>query len=395
VSGQTGRDALLYTSYVILGIAGLWILVVLCFFRQIMMAIRVTQVAARFLATTPSVLIVPMVQVLATVVWCLAWFFGAAFILSQVPADYSPTGYYDTYDKAWEACTYEGSGLYGFPVSEVWRDDTCGGPDVAMCWRCQPPRYMMGLEFAYTFFMYLWVNAFFIAAGQCIIAGAVGVWFFNQSKDGAFQRGALRKSVWNVVRYHMGSLAFGSFIIAMVQFIRYVMLFLEKQAQARKNRVMVYVLKCVQCLIWCFEKCLEYINKLAYIHIALLGTNFCSSAKKAFYLMLRHAARFAAVAVLGSAIDLIGFLCILAATTIVGYIIQTSLHPEVSAVTPVIIYAIVGYVVGKLYMNVFHLAIDASLQCYIAVEEMGMDDSCVPRELKRMVNKKPSDSDDK
>merc|ERR1719159_137195 len=127
-------------------------------------------------------------------------------------------------------------------------------------------------------------------------------------------------------------------------------MFFEKQAKARKNRVMVYVLRCVQCLIWCFEKSLEYINKLAYIQIALLRTNFCASAKTAFYLVLRHAARFAAVLVLGSAIDLIGFLCILAATTIVGYVIQTSLHPEVSPVTPTIVYALVGYVVGKLYM---------------------------------------------
>merc|ERR1712032_1618754 len=215
-------------------------------------------------------------------------------------------------DEAWERCTNEGSGPYGFPVSEVWRDETCGGPSIAKCWRCQPPRYMMGLEFLYTLFVYLWVNAFFIAAGQCIVAGAVGVWFFNQSRDGAFQRGSLRKSIWNVIRYHMGSLAFGSFIIALVQLIRYIMMFLEAQAKARKNRVMVYILKCVQCLIWCFEKSLEYINKLAYIQIALLGTNFCSSAKKAFYLLLRHAARFASVVVLGSAIDFIGFLCILA-----------------------------------------------------------------------------------
>merc|ERR1711920_203699 len=155
-----------------------------------------------------------------------------------------------------------------------------------------------------------------------------GVWFFNQSRDGAFQRGALRKSIWNVIRYHMGSLAFGSFIIAVVQFIRYVMMFLEKQAQARKNRVMVYVLKCVQCLIWCFEKCLEYINKLAYIQIALLGTNFCTSAKKAFYLLLRNAVRFASVAVLGSAIDFIGWVCIMVATAFLGYDIQTALHPE-------------------------------------------------------------------
>ena len=37
----------------------------------------------------------------------------------------------------------------------------------------------------------------------------------------------------------------------------------------------------------------------AYIQIALMGTNFCTSAKKAFFLILRNAFRFGTVAILG------------------------------------------------------------------------------------------------
>jgi hypothetical protein len=237
---------------------------------------------------------------------------------------------------------------------------------------------------AYVFFIYLWLNAFFIAAGQCIIAGAVGVWFFNQ-QDGGRVRGALRTSVWNTIRYHTGSLAFGSFIIAVVQFLRYCMKFLEKQAQARNNRVMVYVARAIQCCIYCFEKSLEYLNKLAYIQIALLGKNFCTSAKKAFYLVLRHFGRFAAVLLLGTALDRIGLITILSLTTFAGYCIQTTLYPEVSPLCPTLLFILNGYVVGKLYMNVFHLAIDTSLQCFIACEEMGVDAETVPKELRALV----------
>merc|ERR1719230_891485 len=148
------------------------------------------------------------------------------------------------------------------------------------------------------------------------------------------------------------------------------------------NRVMVIVAKVVQCILWCFQKSLEYLTKLAYIQVALVGTNFCKSAKQAFYLLMRHAGRFAAVFVLGIAIDRIGFLTIWACTTIVGYMIQTSLYPEVSPLCPVVIYCILGYVVGKLFMNVFHLAIDTCLQCYIAAEEMDLSDEHHPEELK-------------
>jgi hypothetical protein len=374
---------LLYACYTLLGIAGLWVLIVVCFISKILLAIRCTKVAARFLASTPSVLVVPILQSLCTMLWCIGWACGAAFLISQVPDGYTPTSWYADYSTAWNACVYDGSGDLGYPVSEAWRDETCGGPN-GECWRCAPPRYMIDYFFAYVFFCYLWLNAFFIASGQCIIAGAVGVWFFNQ-QDGGRVRGALRTSVWNTIRYHTGSLAFGSFIIAVVQFLRYCMKFLEKQAQARNNRVMVYVARAIQCCIYCFEKSLEYLNKLAYIQIALLGKNFCTSAKKAFYLVLRHMTRFASVLILGTALDRIGLIAICAATTFVGYCIQTSLYPDVSPLCPTLLFLLNGYVVGKLYMNVFHLAIDTSLQCFIACEEMGVDPDTVPKELRALV----------
>ncbi|CAK0824403.1 unnamed protein product [Prorocentrum cordatum] len=397
VSGQTARDVLLYACYALLGLAVLWVLVVICFLPKILLAIRCVKVAARFLATTPTVLLVPAVQSIFTILWCIGWAVGAAFLISQVPDGYTPTGWYADYGTAWEACTYDGSGDLGYPVSEVWRDETCAGPS-GECWRCQPPRYMLDYYVAYVFFIYLWLNAFVIAAGQCIIAGTVGVWFFNQHKTRRSWigrvRGALRTSIWNTTRYHMGSLAFGSFIIALVQFIRYCMKFLEKQARVRKNRVMVCVAKAMQCCLYCFEKSLEYLNKLAYIQIALLGKNFCTSAKQAFYLVLRHMVRFAVLLLLGTAIDRIGLLCITAATTFAGYLIQTTLHPEVSPLCPTLLFLLNGYVVGKLYMNVFHLAIDTSLQCFIACEEMGVDSETVPRELRRLVPDAGGKSDD-
>ena len=38
--------------------------------------------------------------------------------------------------------------------------------------------------------------------------------------------------------------------------------------------------------------------------------------------------------------------------------------------TQTLVYGLVGYIVGKLYMNVLFLSLDASLLLYLAVEEM-------------------------
>lgn len=38
----------------------------------------------------------------------------------------------------------------------------------------------------------------------------------------------------------------------------------------------VFLLKCLSCCLWCFEKCMKYINKNAYIEIAIYGYSFCT-----------------------------------------------------------------------------------------------------------------------
>merc|ERR1719265_653332 len=143
-------------------------------------------------------------------------------------------------------------------------------------------------------------------------------------------------------------------------------------------------MKGVQCFLWCFEKCLKFLNKNAYIQIALMRTNFCVSAKNAFWLILNNAIRFAAVAILGSIIHRIGFLFITAATTILGYLMLDLMFPEVNPIMPILLYVAIGYLVSTLFMNVFGLAVDTSLQCFIALSEMDVDSDRVPGPLCRL-----------
>jgi len=245
-------------------------------------------------------------------------------------------------------------------------------------------------RFAVSFFVFLWNNAFNVALGQLLIAMAVGLWFFSTAKATTFVVG---KAVKMVFRYHLGTVAFGSFIVAVVQFIRYLMKYFEKQAQAQKNRVVVMVLRVLQCFIWCFEKCIKFINKNAYIQTALMGTGFCTSARTAFQLILRNALRFGTMAVLGNAIRAVGFFCIMSGTGVVGYLMMREMHPDISPFMPILCFLIVAYVISKLFMNVFGLAVDTCLQCFLAVEEMGVGGDCVPPCLARFVaarSRKPS-----
>eukprot|EP00929_Paragymnodinium_shiwhaense_P124175 TRINITY_DN9922_c0_g1_i1.p1 TRINITY_DN9922_c0_g1~~TRINITY_DN9922_c0_g1_i1.p1 ORF type:complete len:910 (-),score=122.40 TRINITY_DN9922_c0_g1_i1:321-3050(-) len=403
VDSKDARKALEILAYIAWGMGAIWFVCVLCFSDRINLAISLNKAAAEFIAKHWQVVYVPLVQGLITIIWMIVWAFLASFILSQVPDGYTPTDSYATYAEAYGTATVPGKCTDKWPTGGVYRtygdatqaNDPCSGNmgDTSgitpKCWKCSAPRYVFDYFFAYSFFSFLWNNAFLIALGQCIIAGAVGVYFFTPHTQKG-NNAVVMTSLKNTFYYHTGSLAFGSLIIAIVQMIRYTMKYLEKQAAAQKNQVMVYVFKCVGCCIWCFERCLKFLNKHAYIQIALLGKNFCVSAKNAFFLIARNAIRFAVVISLGVIVRGIGFFFITAMTAGLGYFILMGLHPDITPVMPMMLFIAIGYVVAKLYMNVFELSVDTMLQCVIATEEMGGDrdgdGSFVPTRLKRFVD---------
>jgi len=81
----------------------------------------------------------------------------------------------------------------------------------------------------------------------------------NSEKDGYANVGMGVKYAWV---YHIGSLAFGSFIIALIEFIRIVFMTLAEQAEkASGNNPAVKAVVCIaNCLLQCIQKICDYIN---------------------------------------------------------------------------------------------------------------------------------------
>jgi len=387
VNSEELRIVLEILAYVLWVLGFIYCICVCCLTNRIRLAIAVNKVASVFVVHTPRILLLPIIQAIIAGLWFLVWGLSAAFLLSQVPADYVPSTAFTTYAEAYGTDDTPGKCTDKWPTGSVWKDeDNCEmvNGTIPACWRCSPPRYAFDWRFAVSFFVFLWNNALNIAIGQTVIAGAVVVWFFTKNSNKG-SKSAIKTSVYNVFRFHLGSIAFGAFIIAVIQFIRYLLKYYEQQAKAQKNRILVMILKVLQCLIWCFEKCVKFLNKNAYIQIAMMGTNFCTSAKKAFFLILRNALRFGTVAILGSMIHTIGVLFITAGTAVLGYFVLSGLHPLMAPAVPIFMYIMMGYVVSRLFTSIFELAVDTTLQCFLCCEEMKIavmgDDGFVPSQL--------------
>lgn len=124
-------------------------------------------------------------------------------------------------------------------------------------------------------------------------------------------------------RYHLGSLAFGSFILAVVWLMQIILEVVAKgrdKYSASENKVVKCLIKSCRCCLACFEKCIRFLTESVYIRIALTGEAFCPAAKSAFFSLLSNAVVVALVTVLGGAFIYIGTLCIALTSTYFGWL---------------------------------------------------------------------------
>eukprot|EP00828_Plagiopyla_frontata_P032760 TRINITY_DN4262_c0_g2_i4.p1 TRINITY_DN4262_c0_g2~~TRINITY_DN4262_c0_g2_i4.p1 ORF type:complete len:280 (+),score=21.48 TRINITY_DN4262_c0_g2_i4:77-916(+) len=190
--------------------------------------------------------------------------------------------------------------------------------------------------------------------------------------------GTLSRSFYRAFRYHLGSLAFGSFILALVQAIRLLLVYIQEQAEKTgitDNKFIKFLLYCAQCCVACLERFIEFINRNAYIQIALQGKSFCNAARDGFMLLMQNPARMLITQGIGTFFIFIGKIFIASFTTLIGYLIITkvdSIQESVySPMIPTILIFILSYIIGCLYMSIYGMAVDSILHCFILDEQLG------------------------
>merc|ERR1711988_672190 len=226
-------------------------------------------------------------------------------------------------------------------------------------------------------FGYFWVTQFIAALGEMVLAGAAAAWYFRELPDRPPIKKPLRRALKRAIKYHIGSVAFGSLIIAIIKFIRAVIAYIQSKANAAAGKagaigkIVKVVLCLIQSCVWCMEKCMKFINRNAYILIAIHGISFCTAAKRAFFLILRNIARIGAVALLSTIFLFLGkmFICAIPTTAAVYLLIMNESTKVASPAVPLAIIAISTYIIGSSMMAVYGMTIDTMLVCFVGDEE--------------------------
>ncbi|XP_073090240.1 choline transporter-like protein 5 isoform X4 [Manis javanica] len=224
----------------------------------------------------------------------------------------------------------------------------------------------------FNMFVFLWLINFIIALGQCALAGAFASYYWALKKPDDIPPYPLFTSFGRAIRYHTGSLAFGSLILALIQMYRLVLEYLNKHLKDAQNRISKFLQCCLKCCFWCLENVVKFLNRNAYVMIAIYGKNFCRSARDAFNLMMRNILKVAVmdrvtdfVLILGKILvsGCIGVLAFLLFTQRIPMIIEgpTSLNYYWVPLLTVIIGA---YLVAHGFFSVYAMCIDTIFICF-------------------------------
>merc|ERR1711871_129098 len=229
----------------------------------------------------------------------------------------------------------------------------------------------------YHMFGMLWVNAFLIAMMNFMVASSFAQWYFAPRENGAK---ALKSPVTEAMRLawtkHLGTMVFGSLIVAIAEAIRRIIDYMVEQAekQSPENKL-IKCLGCIlRCLTRCIEKCLRYISTQAYIFTAIFGTAFLPSCYKLFSFLSKNALRVGTAQTLGRIVVKLGRAFVIMITLLGSFAIMEYVDPWKNQLkSPYIVLFVIcclSYVMAAVAFEVFGMGMDTLIMCFIADEEM-------------------------
>ncbi|KAK1886760.1 Choline transporter-like protein 2 [Dissostichus eleginoides] len=352
---------------IILAIVEFFIILLLIFLRKrIMIAIALIKEASRAVGHVMSSLFYPILTFALLSVVIAYWAITAVFLSTSNDQVYKV---FNNSECEYSRDTCDPKTFNISNVSSQCPDAEClfafyGGETLYH-------KYLILFQF-YNVFLFFWCSNFVTALGQVTLSGAFASYYWAFKKPNDIPAFPIFASLGRALRYHTGSLAFGSLILSIVQVIRVLLEYLDHKLKGAQNKCAKFLLSCMKCCFWCLEKCIKFLNRNAYIMIAIYGKSFCPSAKDAFFLLMRNIVR---VAVLDKVTDFLLFLGKLLIVGIVGIFSFFFFSGRIKAVeeaapslnyywVPIMTLVVGSYLIAHGFFSVYAMCVDTLFLCF-------------------------------
>jgi hypothetical protein len=247
-----------------------------------------------------------------------------------------------------------------------------------------------------------WVDELFTAMGQFVISYSVVLYYFCPKDANGYKQAPafplFRGYFWGFV-CHLGTLAFGALLIAVVRLVSLVLSYIAKQAE-KENAALACIAKILVCVVQCFKRCLEFINKNAYMDVAYRSSWFCTAAKNALKMIMQEAVLMGLLNGACFVFQIVGGLLISVVGGYVAYaaVNQSPFTDPINADGTLNTYyvdnpmavsiagAITGLIVAVPFMLTFDQCADTLLYCYVMDKVSPGDHDYCPDQLKEVID---------
>uniref|UniRef100_A0A7S1SUR8 Choline transporter-like protein n=1 Tax=Tetraselmis chuii TaxID=63592 RepID=A0A7S1SUR8_9CHLO len=404
-------------AWVALVLTILMMLFTLLMCRRIKVAVACLKVASQAVGAMPSVLLFPLLPLMVEIIFLVYWLAVCALLYSsgEIVMKYRgdpPAEYFTTppTDETPAPDTNDGNDIgetVDNTLSEVFlsvdegfnvTDEQCyNDPNCAYAMTWKNSLQYLGL---YHLFGLLWTLQFISGYGQVVLAGSIANFYWYSGDKSKMPTFPICKAMANATKA-LGSIALGSLIIAVIQFIRFILEYVDRKTKELQggSAALKYLISCLKCCAWCLEKIMKFINRNAYIIVGVKGTNYCSSAIRAASLLIANVLRLAAVNTVGD------FLIFLAKLTVVGacgvaaffisgvqFFTDPVAHPDTylsSPLVPIIGSVLCAAFVASLFFQVYEMAADTVLLCFCEDCETNGDPKYAPKLLMKAIGASP------
>eukprot|EP00002_Diphylleia_rotans_P026872 TRINITY_DN5378_c0_g1_i1.p1 TRINITY_DN5378_c0_g1~~TRINITY_DN5378_c0_g1_i1.p1 ORF type:complete len:622 (+),score=127.21 TRINITY_DN5378_c0_g1_i1:58-1923(+) len=325
-------EAARIVSYVFLAITIAFFFMLIFLRKRITIAIEICKEAGRVIASMPSVIFYPIFPFLVLLVVIIYWIYILLFLVTV--------------------------------------EETAEAPD-------EVPEKLDDIRYLaiYHTIGFIWTMNTISAISQCTLAGAVATYYFSRDKSNVPSFPIIR-AFYRTMRYHFGSMAFGALVLTIVQVIRLILNYMKAQLKAQEQngsptKVAQMIVCCLDCCCKCVEEIVEYIDRNAYILIAIHGDSFCSASVDAFKLIWRNAMQLTVLNFVGDFLIFLGKVLIAALCGIISVGIFRYIEEDLSCwIIPVMIVVLISFGIASIFLSIYEMTIDTLILCFCEDREL-------------------------
>ncbi|KAL7491704.1 hypothetical protein ACHAWT_002305 [Skeletonema menzelii] len=197
---------------------------------------------------------------------------------------------------------------------------------------------------------------------RATVSGVVGHWWFVPTEAASFCSLAVMGSATRASTYSLGSIAFGSLIVAVLHLIR------NTLNNARNDRN-AGILTCIAaCILAYIEALVEYFNKWAYVYVGLYGYDYVEAGKRVMNLFKQRGWNVIIadnltnrlLGIMSLTIGILTGLCTLFVTLLVDEIESKQGWLGVGF----FIGFVIGMVLSGIFMGLLSSAVDSVIVCF-------------------------------